>query len=80
MFLCVCLRVDLCNFGWHAPPVGDQQLEVPPTALTGLAKLLTGLSVSLTLHRKREETMEPQLVITPWRAMLLPLSISSGAL
>lgn len=68
------------NFGWHAPPVDDQQLEMPPTALTGQAELLTALSLSLTLHRKRVETMEPQLVITPWRAMLLPLSISSGAL
>lgn len=45
--------MDLYNFGWHAPPVGDQWLEVPPTALTGLAELLTGLSLSLTLHRDR---------------------------
>lgn len=80
MCFCVCLRVDLYKFGWHAPPVGDQRLEVPPTALTGPAELLTCLSLSLTLHRKRVETMEPQLVITPWRAMLLPLSMSSGAL
>lgn len=53
MCFCVCLRVDLYNFGWHAPPVGDQWLEAPPTALTGLTELLTGLSLSLTLHRKR---------------------------
>lgn len=56
---CVCLRVDLYNFGWHAPPVGDRRLEAPPTALTGLAELLTDLSLSLTLHRERVGTMEP---------------------
>lgn len=74
------MRVDLYNFGWHAPPVGAQWLEEPPTALTGPAGLLTGLSLSLTRHRKGVETMEPQLVITPWRAMLLLLSIYSRAL
>lgn len=53
MCFCVSLRVDLYNFGWQEPPVSDQRLEVLPTALTGLAELLTGLSLSLTLHRKR---------------------------
>lgn len=36
------------NLGWHAPPVGDQWLGEPPTALTGQAELLTGLPLSLT--------------------------------
>ena len=44
------MKRDLYNFGWQALPVGDQWMEVPPTALTGLDELLTGLSLSLTVH------------------------------
>lgn len=66
------------NSVWHASPVGVQCLEAPPTALTGLTELLSELSLSVTLHRekKRIGTMEPQLVITTWRAMGLCLSPS----
>lgn len=59
-------------------PVGVQWLEVRPTALADLIELLTELSLSVTLLRKKKRigTMEPQLVITTWRAMVLCLSPS----
>lgn len=69
--------MDLSNSAWHASPVGVHRLEAPPTALTGLTELLTELSLSVTLHRKKRiGTMEPQLVITTWRATGLCLSPS----
>lgn len=75
----------MCVWGWICKNVDGMHhqsvisgLGEPPTALTGLDELLTGLSLILNRHRKGEETMESQLVITPWRVMLLPLSISSG--
>lgn len=59
-------------------PVGVQWLEAPPTALADLTELLTELYLSVTLPRKKKKkgTMEPQLVITTWRAMVLCLSPS----
>lgn len=72
----LCLH-DLNNASWHASPVGVQWLEAPPIALTGLTELLTELSLSVTLLRKKRiGTMEPQLVITTCRVMGLCLSPS----
>lgn len=44
----------MCHSAWHASPVGVHRLEAPPTALTGLAELLTELSLSMTLQGKKE--------------------------
>lgn len=69
----------MCNTARHAPPVGVHGLEAPPTALTCLTELLTELSLSVTPQKKKKKrigTMEPQLVITTWRATGLCLSPS----
>lgn len=77
------LWTNLCNSGRQEFLVSDWPTEKPPSGLTGRNELLTGLSLSLTVHRKGVETTKPQLVITPWSfstSLCSPLKMPHGEL